>query len=143
PSPSSEGLPSMTTLPAEIGANGRTAVAASVERLLAQIRPEWQAKLLIERVRKLHDLREKIIIAGLDVAAEAASPSPSRSQQCVSAPAQRRDSNTHYQLVIQSGEMDGRCPPYPQKRTLELGRGMSALCQKRTSDWVNLRLTFE
>src|SRR6516225_8696755 len=26
----------------------------------------------------------------------------------------------------------GACPLYPQKRTLELGRGMSALCQKRT-----------
>src|SRR6516225_3089606 len=26
----------------------------------------------------------------------------------------------------------GQCPLYPQKRTLELSRGMSALCQKRT-----------
>src|SRR5215510_204194 len=25
-----------------------------------------------------------------------------------------------------------QCPLYPKKRTLELGRGMSALCQKRT-----------
>jgi hypothetical protein len=80
----------MTTLPAEISAAGRAVVAASVEGLLAQIRPDWQAKLLIERVRKLlpvdpssacqrllnaaiHDLREKIVIAGIDVAAEAAS----------------------------------------------------------------------
>src|SRR6516162_339076 len=28
--------------------------------------------------------------------------------------------------------VSGRCPLYPQKRTLELSRGMSALCQKRT-----------
>src|SRR5215472_10114576 len=30
----------------------------------------------------------------------------------------------------------GLCPLYPQKRTLELSRAMSALCQKRTSDWA-------
>src|SRR6516165_11160577 len=29
--------------------------------------------------------------------------------------------------------MSVACPLYPQKRTLELSRGMSALCQKRTS----------
>src|SRR5262249_10572067 len=28
--------------------------------------------------------------------------------------------------------MSGRCPLYPQKRTLELSRGMSALCHKQT-----------
>src|SRR5262249_16925168 len=38
----------------------------------------------------------------------------------------------------------GLCPLFPQKRTLELSRGMSALCQKRTYDleWainINLR----
>jgi hypothetical protein len=80
----------MSTLPVKITTGEQTAVSTSVERLLAQIRPEWQAKSLIERVRKLlpvdpssacqrllnaaiHDLREKIVIAGLDVAAEAAS----------------------------------------------------------------------
>ena len=64
-------------------------MASGVDELLAEIRPEWQAKSLIVRVRKLlavdpssacqrllnaaiHDLREKIIIAGLDVAQEAA-----------------------------------------------------------------------
>ena len=57
--------------------------------LLDQIRPQWQARNLIERVRKLvevdqssacqrifnaamHDLREKIKIAGIDIAKEAA-----------------------------------------------------------------------
>jgi hypothetical protein len=57
--------------------------------LLANVRPAWQAKNLISRVRKLvdidpssacqrlfnaavHDLREKIVIAGLDIAGEAA-----------------------------------------------------------------------
>ena len=65
-------------------------IAAGVDGLLAQIRPEWQAKALIDRVKKIlpvdpssacqrllnaaiHDLREKIIIAGLDVADQAAS----------------------------------------------------------------------
>lgn len=62
---------------------------APVRGLLPQIREEWQAKKLIKRVSKLldvdpssacqrllnasvHDLREKIHIAGLDIAAEAA-----------------------------------------------------------------------
>jgi hypothetical protein len=65
-------------------------IISSVDALLAEIRPEWQAKALIERVKALlpvdpssacqrllnaaiHDLRAKIIIAGLDVAQEAAS----------------------------------------------------------------------
>ena len=60
-----------------------------VPALMKQIRPEWQARGLIERVRKLlpvdlssacqrllnaaiQDLREKIKIAGLDIAEEAA-----------------------------------------------------------------------
>lgn len=64
-------------------------LASGVDTLLGEIRPEWQAKALITRVKTLlpvdpssacqrllnaaiHDLREKIIIAGLDVAAEAA-----------------------------------------------------------------------
>jgi len=57
--------------------------------LLAEIRPAWQARNLIARVRKLvdidpssacqrlfnaaiHDIREKIVIAGIDIAGEAA-----------------------------------------------------------------------
>jgi hypothetical protein len=64
-------------------------VASGVDALLGHIRPEWQAKSLINRVKGLlpvdpssacqrllnaaiHDLRHKIIIAGLDVAQEAA-----------------------------------------------------------------------
>ncbi|MBW2095438.1 MAG: hypothetical protein JRI80_11175 [Deltaproteobacteria bacterium] len=63
--------------------------ASEVPSLLEQIRPAWQAKDLINRVRRLiavdpssacqrlfnasiHDLREKIIIAGIDIAREAA-----------------------------------------------------------------------
>lgn len=63
--------------------------ASGVQNLLSQIRPQWQSKKLIERVRKLldvdpssacqrllnaaiHDLREKIAIAGLDIAGEVA-----------------------------------------------------------------------
>jgi len=63
--------------------------AENVAGLLATIRPQWQAKKLIDRVKKLvevdpssacqrilnaaiHDLREKIVIAGVDIAGEAA-----------------------------------------------------------------------
>ncbi|MDE1172727.1 MAG: hypothetical protein PW790_03450 [Parvibaculaceae bacterium] len=64
-------------------------IASGVDVLLGEIRAEWQAKSLITRVKTLlpvdpssacqrllnaaiHDLREKIVIAGLDVAQEAA-----------------------------------------------------------------------
>lgn len=63
--------------------------ASEVPSLLTQIRPAWQAKDLINRVRRLisvdpssacqrlfnaaiHDLREKIVIAGVDIAKETA-----------------------------------------------------------------------
>ena len=63
--------------------------ASGVPSLLQQIRPAWQAKDLINRVHRLiavdpssacqrlfnasiHDLREKVIIAGVDIAQEAA-----------------------------------------------------------------------
>lgn len=63
--------------------------ASGVQGILAQIRPEWQAKKLIKRVEillpvdpssacqrlfnaSIHDLKEKILVAGLDIAQEAA-----------------------------------------------------------------------
>jgi hypothetical protein len=63
--------------------------ASGFDGLLAKVRPEWQARDLIGRVRTLlpvdpssacqrllnaaiHDLRQKVLIAGLDIAAEAA-----------------------------------------------------------------------
>jgi len=63
--------------------------ASGIPALLLQIRPAWQAKDLINRVHRLiavdpssacqrlfnasiHDLREKVIIAGVDIAQEAA-----------------------------------------------------------------------
>lgn len=63
--------------------------AENVPQMLAAVRPQWQAKRLIERVRALlevdpssacqrllnaaiADLKEKVIIAGLDIATEAA-----------------------------------------------------------------------
>ncbi|UYO42588.1 hypothetical protein KQX63_14355 [Rhodopseudomonas palustris] len=69
--------------------SAKMVLASGVDDLLSQIRPAWQAKSLIRRVKDLlpvdpssacqrllnaaiHDLREKIIIAGLDVAQEAA-----------------------------------------------------------------------
>jgi hypothetical protein len=68
---------------------GALVAASGVDSLLAQIRPAWQAKALIERVRRIlpvdpssacqrlfnttvHDLREKVIVAGLDLAKDAA-----------------------------------------------------------------------
>jgi len=70
-------------------ANVEIIEASGVNALLLQIRPHWQAKNLIQRVTKLlhvdpssacqrlfnasiHDLREKILFAGVDIAAEAA-----------------------------------------------------------------------
>src|SRR5579872_3996285 len=67
----------------------RTQPAPVVAGLMARVRPEWQAKSLIERVQRLlptdpssacqrllnaavHDLREKVVIAGLDIAEQAA-----------------------------------------------------------------------
>lgn len=82
-------------------ASGQTVAASGAENLLGQIRPSWQAKSLITRVKTLlpvdpssacqrllnaaiHDLRDKIVIAGLDVAQEAASlnklPSASKAE---------------------------------------------------------------
>jgi len=63
--------------------------SSGIPTLLSQIRPAWQAKRLITRVHQLitvdpssacqrifnasiHDLREKIIVAGLDIAKDAA-----------------------------------------------------------------------
>lgn len=62
---------------------------SGAEALLQQIRPQWQAKNLIQRVSRLlavdpssacqrifnaavYDLKEKIVVAGLDIAADAA-----------------------------------------------------------------------
>ncbi|MFV0643043.1 MAG: hypothetical protein ACK5NN_00855 [Sphingomonadaceae bacterium] len=70
-------------------ANVELMASSGMPQLLQRIRPQWQAKSLIERVHRLvgvdpssacqrlfnaaiHDLREKVIIAGLDIAGEAA-----------------------------------------------------------------------
>ncbi|WP_404309383.1 hypothetical protein [Neorhodopirellula lusitana] len=64
--------------------------ASDAPAMLLEIRPEWQARNLITRVKRLiridpssacqrlfnasiHDLREKVVIAGIDIAKEAAS----------------------------------------------------------------------
>lgn len=63
--------------------------ASNVPDILSRIRPQWQAKSLIQRVHRLldvdpssacqrllnaaiHDLKEKVVIAGVDIASEAA-----------------------------------------------------------------------
>jgi len=70
--------------------SGEMVLAAGVDGLLSEIRAEWRSKALIERVKNIlrvdpssacqrllnaaiHDLRDKIIIAGVDVAGQAAS----------------------------------------------------------------------
>ncbi len=74
--------------PITIAANRDIAVTSDVQVLMQKIRPEWQAKNLLQRVTKLlpvdpssacqrlfnaaiHDLKEKILIAGIDIAKEA------------------------------------------------------------------------
>lgn len=69
--------------------NAELVKASEAPSLLSKVRPAWQAKNLITRVHRLlevdpssacqrlfnasiHDLREKMIIAGIDIAAEAA-----------------------------------------------------------------------
>jgi hypothetical protein len=72
-----------------VSPNAALVAASGVPALLDRIRPSWKAKSLISRVQRLvdvdpssacqrllnaaiHDLKEKIIIAGLDIAGEAA-----------------------------------------------------------------------
>lgn len=70
-------------------ANVELMSSSGIPALMQRVRPQWQAKSLIERVHRLvsvdpssacqrlfnaaiHDLREKVIIAGVDIAQEAA-----------------------------------------------------------------------
>jgi len=72
-----------------VSPNAALVAASGVLALLDQIRPAWKAKSLISRVQRLvkvdpssacqrllnaaiHDLKEKVVIAGLDIAGEAA-----------------------------------------------------------------------
>jgi hypothetical protein len=72
-----------------INPNSELVEAAGVCSLMQKIRPHWKSKQLVQRVEKLlsndpssacqrifnasiHDLREKVIVAGVDLAAEAA-----------------------------------------------------------------------
>ena len=72
-----------------VAPHGEVALPTNLPAMLARVREEWRSKKLIERVEKLlpvdpssacqrilnasiHDLREKIQIAGLDIASEAA-----------------------------------------------------------------------
>lgn len=72
-----------------IAANREMAIDSDVQGLMLQIRPEWQSKNLVQRVTKLlqvdpssacqrlfnaaiHDIKKKILVAGIDIAKEAA-----------------------------------------------------------------------
>ena len=80
--------PSGMLVPLEVKAE--IVVASGADQLLKRVRPEWKAKGLIRRTNRLlavdpssacqrllnaaiHDLRNKILVAGLDIAKEAAS----------------------------------------------------------------------
>lgn len=80
---------STSLVPIQLNPNHEVIEASGVGNFLDRIRPEWKAKQLVQRVTKLlhadpssacqrifnasiHDLKEKIVIAGLDIAAEAA-----------------------------------------------------------------------
>ncbi|MYB38189.1 MAG: hypothetical protein F4Y26_12600 [Gammaproteobacteria bacterium] len=69
--------------------HGAAIETSGLNQTLGQIRPEWQARNLIQRVKRIlpvdpssacqrlfnaciHDLREKVLVAGLDIAQEAA-----------------------------------------------------------------------
>ena len=69
--------------------NSELVEASGVGKLMERIRPHWKAKQLVQRVERLlstdpssacqrifnasiHDLREKVIVAGIDLANEAA-----------------------------------------------------------------------
>lgn len=79
----------MTTKEIVLSPQAELVQASEVPSLLDAIRPQWQAKDLIDRVRRLlpvdpssacqrlfnaaaHDMREKVVIAGVDIAKEAA-----------------------------------------------------------------------
>lgn len=72
----------------EVVANQDFAVTSDVKGLMSLIRPEWKSKNLVQRVEKLlpvdpssacqrlfnaaiHDLKKKILVAGIDIAKEA------------------------------------------------------------------------
>jgi len=72
-----------------VNPNSELIEASGVGAFMARIRPHWKAKQLVQRVEKLlatdpssacqrlfnasiHDLREKIVVAGIDLATEAA-----------------------------------------------------------------------
>jgi len=107
---------------------------SEVPELLRQIRPAWQAKNLIERVRRLlfvdpssacqrlfnaaiHDLREKAIIAGIDIAAEAAK-----------------------QFKLPPIEKSEDVERYPTSKLIDLGYRMGILSRP---DWRRLSRSYE
>jgi hypothetical protein len=71
-----------------INPNSELVEASGVSEWMARIRPHWKGKQLVQRVQRLlttdpssacqrlfnasiHDLREKVIVAGVDLATEA------------------------------------------------------------------------
>ena len=76
-----------------INPNSELVEAAGVSTWMQRIRPHWKGKQLVQRVERLlatdpssacqrifnasiHDLREKVIVAGVDLASEAAKQHP-------------------------------------------------------------------
>lgn len=121
-------------------ANVELVAASGADRLLLQIRPSWQSKDLINRVRKLiqvdpssacqrllnasiHDLREKVIIAGLDIAKEAARqnklPPIERRQDIDDYPTSKLIDLAHYMGLLSRPEWRRLCRCYEIRRDLE------------------------
>ncbi|PCJ41643.1 MAG: hypothetical protein COA81_07065 [Alphaproteobacteria bacterium] len=113
---------------------------SGVPKLLLQIRPQWQAKNLISRVRKLlpvdpssacqrlfnasmHDLREKIVIAGIDIATEAAKqyklPPVTKSEDIEDYPTAKIIDLAYRMGLLRRAEWRRICRCYEIRRDLE------------------------
>ncbi|MCB9978565.1 MAG: hypothetical protein H6862_03025 [Rhodospirillales bacterium] len=113
---------------------------SEVPGLLAKIRPQWQSKDLITRVRRLldvdpssacqrifnaavHDLREKIVIAGIDIASEAASlnklPPISKNEDVENYPTAKLLDLVYHMGLISRPEWRRLCRSYEIRRDLE------------------------
>src|ERR1700719_3480894 len=114
--------------------------ASNVPALLTRIRPQWQAKALIDRVRRLlnvdpssacqrllnasiHDLREKILVSGIDIATEAAKqyklPSVTNPDDVESYPTAKLIDLAYRMGLLSRAEWRRVCRCYEIRRDLE------------------------
>ena len=114
--------------------------ASGANNLLQRIRPSWQSKDLINRVKKLiqvdpssacqrllnasiHDLREKVVIAGIDIAKEAAKqnklPPLERPQDIEDYSTSKLIDLAHHMGLLSRPEWRRLCRCYEIRRDLE------------------------